>query len=61
MEPATTQKLFDRIDCSAGDFQYVVLEGTTYLFWIQPGMGPNDWGGSTGVIWRRPSAGRWAG
>lgn len=43
VEPATTQKLFDRIDCSAGDFQYVVLEGTTYLFWIQPGMGPNDW------------------
>ena len=43
VEPAKTQKLFDRIDCSAGDFQYVVLEGTTYLFWIQPGMGPNDW------------------
>ena len=43
VEPTTTQKLFDRIDCSAGDFQYVVLEGTTYLFWIQPGMGPNDW------------------
>ena len=43
VEPAKTQKLFERIDCSAGDFQYVVLEGTTYLFWIQPGMGPNDW------------------
>lgn len=43
VEPATTQKLFDRIDCSAGDFQYVVLEGTTYLFWIQPGMGDTDW------------------
>lgn len=43
VEPATTQKLFDRIDCSAGDFQYVVVAGTTYLFWIQPGMGPNDW------------------
>ena len=42
MEPTTTQKLFDRIDCSAGDFQYVVVAGTTYLFWIQPGMGPND-------------------
>ena len=42
VEPATTQKLFDRIDCSAGDFQYVVVAGTTYLFWIQPGMGPND-------------------
>ena len=43
VEPATTQKLFDRIDCSAGDFQYIVVAGTTYLFWIQPGMGPNDW------------------
>lgn len=43
VEPATTQKLFDRIDCSAGDFQYVVVAGTTYLFWIQPGMGPNGW------------------
>lgn len=43
VEPTTTQKLFDRIDCSAGDFQYVVVAGTTYLFWIQPGMGPNDW------------------
>lgn len=43
VEPATTQKLFDRIDCSAGDFQYVVLEGTTYLFWIQPGKGDTDW------------------
>lgn len=42
VEPATTQKLFDRIDCSAGDFQYVVVAGTTYLFWIQPGTGPND-------------------
>lgn len=43
VEPATTQKLFDRIDCSAGDFQYVVVAGTTYLFWIQPGMGQNNW------------------
>ena len=43
VEPVTTQKLFDRIDCSAGDFQYVVVDGTTYLFWIQPGTGPNDW------------------
>lgn len=43
VEPTETEKLFERIDCSAGDFQYVVLEGTTYLFWIQPGMGPNDW------------------
>lgn len=43
VEPATTQKLFDRIDCSAGDFQYVVVGGDTYLFWIQPGTGPNDW------------------
>lgn len=43
VEPTTTQKLFDRIDCSAGDFQYVVVDGDTYLFWIQPGMGPNDW------------------
>lgn len=43
VEPTETKKLFDRIDCSAGDFQYVVVAGTTYLFWIQPGMGPNDW------------------
>ena len=43
VEPATTQKLFERIDCSAGDFQYVVVDGDTYLFWIQPGTGPNDW------------------
>ena len=43
VEPTTTQKLFERIDCSAGDFQYVVVDGDTYLFWIQPGTGPNDW------------------
>ena len=42
-EPATTQKLFERIDCSAGDFQYVVVDGDTYLFWIQPGKGDTDW------------------
>lgn len=43
VEPTTTQKLFDRIDCSAGDFQYVVVDGTTYLFWIQPGKDDKDW------------------
>lgn len=43
VEPATTQKLFDRIDCSAGDFQYVVVDGDTYLFWIQPGKGDTNW------------------
>lgn len=43
VEPTETEKLFERIDCSAGDFQYVVVGGDTYLFWIQPGMGPNDW------------------
>lgn len=43
VEPTTTQKLFDRIDCSAGDFQYVVVDGTTYLFWIQPGKGDTNW------------------
>lgn len=43
VEPTTTQKLFDRIDCSAGDFQYVVVDGTTYLFWIQPGISPDNW------------------
>lgn len=43
VEPTTTQKLFDRIDCSAGDFQYVVVDGTTYLFWIQPGSGYTNW------------------
>ena len=43
VEPTTTQKLFDRIDCSAGDFQYIVVDGTTYLFWIQPGKDNKDW------------------
>lgn len=43
VEPTTTQKLFDRIDCSAGDFQYVVVGKYTYLFWIQPGKGSEDW------------------
>lgn len=43
VEPTTTQKLFERIDCSAGDFQYVVVDGDTYLFWIQPGKGDTDW------------------
>ena len=43
VEPATTQKLFERIDCSAGDFQYVVVDGDTYLFWIQPGISPDNW------------------
>lgn len=43
VEPTTTQKLFDRIDCSAGDFQYVVVDGDTYLFWIQPSKGDTDW------------------
>lgn len=43
VEPAKTQKLFERIDCSAGDFQYVVVDGDTYLFWIQPGKGDTDW------------------
>ena len=43
VEPVTTQKLFERIDCSAGDFQYVVVDGDTYLFWIQPGKGDTDW------------------
>ena len=43
VEPTETKKLFDRIDCSAGDFQYVVVDGTTYLFWIQPGISPDNW------------------
>ena len=43
VEPTETEKLFERIDCSAGDFQYVVVDGTTYLFWIQPGKGDTDW------------------
>ena len=43
VEPTTTQKLFDRIDCSAGDFQYVVVDGDTYMFWIQPGSGYTNW------------------
>ena len=43
VEPTETEKLFERIDCSAGDFQYVVVDGDTYLFWIQPGKGDTDW------------------
>jgi len=43
LEPTETEKLFERIDCSAGDFQYVVVDGDTYLFWIQPGKGDTDW------------------
>lgn len=43
VEPTETEKLFERIDCSAGDFQYVVVDGTTYLFWIQPGKGDTNW------------------
>lgn len=43
VEPTETEKLFERIDCSAGDFQYVVVDGDTYLFWIQPGKSDTDW------------------
>lgn len=43
VEPTETKKLFERIDCSAGDFQYVVVDGDTYLFWIQPGKGDTNW------------------
>ena len=43
VEPVTTQKLFNQIDCSAGDFQYVVVGSDTYLFWIQPGTDDTDW------------------
>ena len=43
VEPTETKKLFERIDCSAGDFQYVVVDGDTYLFWIQPGISPDNW------------------
>ena len=43
VEPTETETLFERIDCSAGDFQYVVVDGDTYLFWIQPGKGDTDW------------------
>lgn len=43
VEPTETKKLFERIDCSAGDFQYVVVGGDTYLFWIQPSKGDTDW------------------
>ena len=43
VEPTETKKLFERIDCSAGDFQYIVVDGDTYLFWIQPGKDNKDW------------------
>ena len=37
VEPAETKQLFSQLDSATGDFQYVVIGGQTYLFWIQPG------------------------
>ena len=37
VEPIETKQVFSQIDSAAGDFQYVVIGGDTYLFWIQPG------------------------
>ena len=37
VEPTTTTKVFSQIDSATGNFQYAVIGGDTYLFWIQPG------------------------
>ena len=37
VEPTETQQVFSQIDSATGDFQYAVIDGDTYLFWIQPG------------------------
>ena len=37
VEPVETKQVFSQLDSSAGDFQYAVIGGHTYLFWIQPG------------------------
>lgn len=36
VEPIETQQVFSQIDSAAEDFQYAVIGGDTYLFWIQP-------------------------
>lgn len=38
VEPIETKRLFSQLDSAAGDFQYAVIGGQTYLFWIQPGL-----------------------
>lgn len=37
VQPTETKKVFSQIDSATGDFQYAVIDGDTYLFWIQPG------------------------
>lgn len=37
VEPTTKTQVFSQIDSATGDFQYAVIDGDTYLFWIQPG------------------------
>lgn len=36
VEPTETQQVFSQIDSATEDFQYAVIGGDTYLFWIQP-------------------------
>lgn len=36
VEPTTKTQVFSQIDSATGDFQYAVIDGDTYLFWIQP-------------------------
>ena len=36
VEPTEKQQVFSQIDSATGDFQYAVIGGDTYLFWIQP-------------------------
>lgn len=37
VQPTETKKVFSQIDSATGNFQYAVIDGDTYLFWIQPG------------------------
>lgn len=36
VEPTETKQVFSQIDSATGGFQYAVIGGDTYLFWIQP-------------------------
>ncbi|MGN0995643.1 MAG: carboxypeptidase-like regulatory domain-containing protein [Candidatus Ventricola sp.] len=41
VQPTETKKVFSQLDSATGDFQYAVIGGDTYLFWIQPGTKTN--------------------
>lgn len=42
VEPTETKQLLSPVDSAAGDIQYVVIGGDTYVFWIQPGADHRD-------------------